>query len=146
MGVAGLKFNLDIRPHFLRVLWLRLDTPKDNPSLTPIDSNSSVDIVVFSGNEEWEVSLEAKADRILPISIISKATAHRQRIPYIEIQREPVEDSEQTRYLPIGKADLRWHKRDAARSYSETFYVVNTTSDLVILGATAFPEDNESGG
>lgn len=36
MGVAGLKFNLDIRPHFLRVLWLRLDTPKDNPSLTPM--------------------------------------------------------------------------------------------------------------
>lgn len=40
MGVAALEFNLDIRPHFLRVLWLRLDTPKDNPSLTPMVSEA----------------------------------------------------------------------------------------------------------
>lgn len=92
------------------------------------------------------MSLEAKSDQTLPISVISKATADRQGIPYTVSQREPVVDSKQTPYFPIGEVDLRWHRRNAARSYSETFYVVDTATDLVILGATAFPERSDSTG
>ena len=49
-------------------------------------------------------------------------------------------------HFPIGKVTLRWHKEESAKSYSETFFVVDKHTALVILGATAFPNSGQSSG
>lgn len=61
-------------------------------------------------------------------------------LSYTEPQHETVEDCEGKLYSPIGQLELRWRKKDLARSHPETFYVVEMTACDVILGATAFSE------
>lgn len=49
-------------------------------------------------------------------------------------------------YSPVGQVNLRWHKQEAAKSYAETFYVVDQETPLVILGSSAFENSNKSAG
>lgn len=65
---------------------------------------------------------------------------------YTTCQQDPVTDSRKVQHSPIGKVILRWHKNEAAKSYSEPFYVVDSQSLLVILGETAFRNIDQSSG
>ena len=44
----------------------------------------------------------------------------------------------------MGKVELRWNKEDGAKSYAETFYVVDASDHFVVLGSTAFPAGSNS--
>ena len=102
-----------------------------------------VDITFFSNSsdaEELEESICADVDQILPISIISKAAVDLLRVPYKLWEHPPVKDSESTVYFPIGQVELRWHKKDEAKSFDELLFVVDDSVPLIRLGATAFPE------
>ena len=58
-----------------------------------------------------------------------------QRTPCHE---SPVRDAQGVEHTPVGKVDLRWHKKELAKSHSELFFVVDKPKPIVILGATAF--------
>ena len=78
-------------------------------------------------------------DKILPISIISKAVVvDVLRVPYQKCQYTPVMDSRATLHSPIGRVELRWYKKDGAKSFDESFLVVDSSVPLVKLGATAY--------
>ncbi|KAL8733771.1 MAG: hypothetical protein Q9166_001965 [cf. Caloplaca sp. 2 TL-2023] len=57
--------------------------------------------------------------------------------------KNTVKDSNGKQYSPSGKVELRWHKKDLPKSYGETFFVVDLTTPLVILGATAFENNTQ---
>ena len=109
--------------------------------------------MVFPETENPEDSdgdgfISAQSDNSLPFSIISKGMLDRIGIgsTYTTCQQDPVRDSRKVQHLPIGKVTLRWHKNEAAKSYSEPFYVVDSQSLLVILGETAFSNIDQSSG
>ncbi|MCJ1462995.1 hypothetical protein MMC07_001599 [Pseudocyphellaria aurata] len=106
--------------------------------------NSSVEIVIYSGSEEWEAPVRAKLDKTLPISVISKATLDRLPPDYTGTQRDTVEDSDKNQYSPICQIELRWHYQGRGRSHPETFYVVEGAAWEVILGAKASAENTDA--
>lgn len=70
----------------------------------------------------------------------------RLRVTYTPCQKAAVTDDRNIQYSPIGEVTLRWHKKQGAKSYSETFFVVDAQTALVILGQTAFPNISQSSG
>ncbi|KAL9596000.1 MAG: hypothetical protein Q9219_006084 [cf. Caloplaca sp. 3 TL-2023] len=111
------------------------------------ESLSDVDIVVFSELDESEHtdgSIKARADKSLSYSVISTAMLNRVRVNHTLCQKEAVRDSKNRVYSPVGKVDLRWHKKLKGKSHLETFYVVNDTASIVILGAPAFEASSQS--
>ena len=99
---------------------------------------------MFSSSEETQGSTLAKADPNLSISIISLEFVHRLGLVYTTCQHDPVKGSQPKTYMPIGKVELRWHKEGEAKSYPETFYIVESTDDDVILGRASFSEEDEA--
>lgn len=65
------------------------------------------------------------------------------RVGYTPCQKEAVKDSRNITHSPVGKVQLRWYKKDKGKSHPETFFVVNRTDCLVVLGATAFVNSNQ---
>ena len=65
-------------------------------------------------------------------------------LPYSPCQQDPAKDSKGRLYFPIGQVKLQWHKKDKAKSYEETFYVVDTAVWPVVLGKSALPSSNNS--
>ena len=65
---------------------------------------------------------------------------------YTSCQKETVKDDKGVQHSPIGQVALRWHKKESGKSYSETFFVVDSQTTLVILGATSFNKTNQSSG
>ncbi|KAL9024985.1 MAG: hypothetical protein Q9196_006112 [Gyalolechia fulgens] len=57
-----------------------------------------------------------------------------------------VKDAKNTTHSPVGKVELRWHKKEKGKSYPQTFYVVDRATPLVILGAPAFATGDQSSG
>ncbi|KAL8936839.1 MAG: hypothetical protein Q9216_004724 [Gyalolechia sp. 2 TL-2023] len=115
----------------------------------PQESESDVDIVVFPEQDQSEGSdgsVRAHADKSLPCSIISTGMLSRVHVGFTPSQTQAVKDKRNTTYSPIGKVDLRWHKKEKGKSYPQTFYVVNQATPLVILGAPAFVTGNQSSG
>ena len=103
---------------------------------------NTISIIVFPEHEEPENSdgsIDAKVDNSLRSSIISTGMLKQVRVSYQPGQQESLKNSKNTVYNPVGKIDLRWHKRDKVLSHSETFYIVDQTTPLVVLGATACP-------
>ncbi|KAL8719569.1 MAG: hypothetical protein Q9225_003443 [Loekoesia sp. 1 TL-2023] len=114
-----------------------------------MESQSNVDIIVFperDESEDSEGSITAQADKSIPYSIISTGMLNRLRVKYTACQKEAVKDCKDTTYSPMGKVDLRWYKKDTVKSHPQTFYVVDQTTSLVILGAPAFAASSQSGG
>ncbi|KAL8760717.1 MAG: hypothetical protein Q9184_003119 [Pyrenodesmia sp. 2 TL-2023] len=114
-----------------------------------MESQSDIDIFLFPESEEPEGSdgsVKAKAERLLPYSIISKGMLAKVRVDYTPCQKEAVRDSRNITYSPVGSVRLRWHKKDKGKSHDETFFVVDRADYLVILGASAFPNSNQSVG
>jgi hypothetical protein len=96
------------------------------------------EIIIFpESGAETEESIIAERDERLSISIISKATLDKLAVGFHPCSREPDTGSENKLYSTIGKVVLRWHEKDSAKSYSETFYVANIATPAAILGATA---------
>ncbi|KAL8685602.1 MAG: hypothetical protein Q9218_007657 [Villophora microphyllina] len=61
-------------------------------------------------------------------------------------QKDAAKDSRKVQYIPVAKLDLRWHKTNQVKTYTETFFVVNSATPSVILGAPAFLNGNQSAG
>ena len=114
----------------------------DQPVLTSNESN--IDIIVFGDTEEREESTNAKVDRDLPISIISRAMVERLGAEPKPSQQGPVKDSKGKLYTPIGKVDLLWHRKTASRTNPQTFFVVDLSGIVVIFGANAIPPPPDS--
>ncbi|KAL9037228.1 MAG: hypothetical protein Q9180_003839 [Flavoplaca navasiana] len=141
------SFSLDYLSRVWRFGWLRRDTPSESPSLTTMESHTTVEIVVFPEKEisedgHGDGAITAQSDKSLPFSIISKGMLDRLGVTYTPCQQMTVTDCKNIQHSPIGKIKLRWHKSEGAKSYSEEFFVENTKSPQVILGETAFPAGN----
>ncbi|KAI4262913.1 MAG: hypothetical protein L6R42_001920, partial [Xanthoria sp. 1 TBL-2021] len=113
------------------------------------ESQANIDIIVFPEkevSEDSDGSIQAQSDKALPYSIISKGMLDRLGVTYTSCQKGAVKDSRNVQHSPIGKVALRWHKNEQGKSYSEIFFVVDSQTALVILGATAFPKSSQSSG
>jgi hypothetical protein len=104
-------------------------------------TGSIVEIAAYNAKEENEdISLHAKVDRTLGISLISKTKAQSTGHPLVACQT-PVEatNSAGQLYQATSYTTLRWFVRDGdPKSYEECFYVVDGGLDAdAILGASA---------
>ncbi|KAL8723947.1 MAG: hypothetical protein Q9181_007061 [Wetmoreana brouardii] len=114
-----------------------------------MEAQATIDIIIFPEREETDDkdgSIRAQSDKVLPYSIISEGMINQLGVKYTSCQKEAVNDSRNVQHVPVGQVDLRWHKKDQGKTHSETFFVVGSTTPLVILGATAFPNSNQSAG
>ncbi|KAL8917789.1 MAG: hypothetical protein Q9172_005691 [Xanthocarpia lactea] len=115
-----------------------------------MESHADIDIIVFPEKatcENSDGSVKARTDKSLPFSIISKGMLERLGgVSYTSCQKETVTDSKGVQHSPIGKVALRWHKKESVKSHSETFYVVDSQTALVILGVTSFDNTSQSSG
>ena len=83
------------------------------------------------------MSVRAQPDVELEISIISRSLLDRLGVTYRSCHEELIQDSKKRFHSPIGRLELRWHQRDKAKSFLETFFVVESVDSFVILGASA---------
>ena len=107
----------------------------------------SADIVVFPEKVEYETfdgAIQARMDRSLQYSVISTGMLSRFPLQYTPCPPKPAQDSKGTNHKPIGTAELRWHRKNGAKSYSETFYVVESVTPFVILGAPSLVHGSQS--
>ena len=160
--------SLDYWSGLWRLFWLRKNTPRESPGLTAMvcqryspsigdradwlftqESNADIDIIVFpeqAVSEDSDGSIRAQTNRSLPYSIISTGMLERLGIEdYPPCQKAAV-THRNVQHFPNGKVTLRWHKEESGKSHSEVFFVVDTHTALVILGATAFPNSSQSSG
>lgn len=110
---------------------------------------ANVAINVFPEREESEHddgSITAQSDISLSFSIISKGMLKRLGVNYEPYTKEKVKDARGVQHIPIGKVELRWHKHELGKSHPEIFYVVDSMTELVILGRTAFAKTTQATG
>lgn len=67
-------------------------------------------------------------------------------VKYTSCQGEAVKDAKGAQYSPVGKVDLRWHKKGVGKSHAEPFRVVEQSTSIVILGASAFLNSTQPSG
>ncbi|KAL8894604.1 MAG: hypothetical protein Q9192_004187, partial [Flavoplaca navasiana] len=151
--------GVDYYSKLLRLGWLRRDTPRASPNLTmavristqPLpmssdgnlsqESQGKVDIVLFPEQEEGEDgAIQALTDKTLPFSIISQGMLTMLGVKYTTCYVETVKDAKGEQYSPVGKVDLRWHRKGVGKSHPEPFRVVDQNNSIVILGGPAFPK------
>ncbi|KAL8670139.1 MAG: hypothetical protein Q9168_005304 [Polycauliona sp. 1 TL-2023] len=101
---------------------------------------AKLDIVLFPERdpEGDSVDVQALVDESLPFSIISRETLEGTGASYTSCLVKTVKDARGVQFSPIGKVDLRWHKKGFPKSHGESFRVVDEGLPLAILGATAF--------
>ncbi|KAL9035829.1 MAG: hypothetical protein Q9180_004639 [Flavoplaca navasiana] len=105
------------------------------------ESQGKVDIVLFPEEEEGEDgAIQALSDKTLPFSIISRGMLNQLGVNYTPCNVERVKDAKGDQYSPVGKVDLRWHRKGAGKSHPEPFRVVDQNNSIVILGGPAFPK------
>ncbi|KAI4160433.1 MAG: hypothetical protein LQ342_005757 [Letrouitia transgressa] len=104
------------------------------------ESCSSVSIVVFCEPAETEEAVDAQSDKELPKSIISRGIINRLRAPSSACAITTIKGSNKNAFTTRSVANLRWHKASSAKSYAETFYIVESNELFVVLGCTAFPQ------
>ncbi|KAL9612010.1 MAG: hypothetical protein Q9167_003376 [Letrouitia subvulpina] len=134
------------KPHRFRAYWLRRDIPAERSGLTPMDSESEVDIVVYPEREEKAGdSIRAQADKGMRLSIISMGMLRKAQVSrYTTSDQKEVRGTDGKLYKIIGKVDLLWCKKNQAKSYPETFYVVENETPMVIMGAPSFSPEKRS--
>ncbi|KAL9613240.1 MAG: hypothetical protein Q9167_002200 [Letrouitia subvulpina] len=110
-----------------------------------MDEGNEIRIELYPAAVERFIHPLAQVDKEIPISIISIHCLTQLGLPYAACNRASVKDRSQTVYSPVGKIDLEWRKIDKAKQFSETFYVVEGDTPLVILGKTAFPQEENTG-
>ncbi|KAL8702917.1 MAG: hypothetical protein Q9201_003923 [Fulgogasparrea decipioides] len=104
------------------------------------DTNSGIDITLFPKNKEGYINTHAEVDISMSVSILSRPA-----LDELQLSCEPCDEgitfqaARGRTHVPVGKIGLQWHKRDKAKQNSETFYVVESATVLVILGASARP-------
>lgn len=96
--------------------------------------------------EGGDGATQAMSDKSLPFSIISRGMLTQLGVTYTSCQEETVKDAKGAQHSPVGKVDLRWHKKGLGKSHAEPFRVVDNNTSIVILGATAFPNSTKSAG
>ena len=102
-------------------------------------------IIIFSDdNEEAREEVGAKLDKNAETSMISKPIFDRLRINYIPCEPAQVKDAKGTNHLIIGRVDLRWRKKDKHKSFSETFYIVESEVPYLVLRERAFAQGIQS--
>ena len=118
----------------------------DEADIVPIgDAESTIEdkaITIFGDMKETEEDTVAEVDKILQISLISKAMVDRLRNSYeYEPSRYgPIMDSRGRSHHPVGQIKLRWHTTGKPKSYPQVFHIVEGLTPSVILGATAVPK------
>ncbi|KAL8840378.1 MAG: hypothetical protein Q9176_003871 [Flavoplaca citrina] len=111
------------------------------------ESQGKVDIVLFPEQEEGEDgAIQALSDKNLPFSIISRGMLNQLGVKYTACYVETVKDAKGNQYSPVGKVDLRWHKKGVGKSHPEPFRVVDQNNSIVILGGPAFPNSVKPAG
>ncbi|KAL8677812.1 MAG: hypothetical protein Q9186_005792 [Xanthomendoza sp. 1 TL-2023] len=105
------------------------------------DDIQEYDIHIFPRNARGYVFIQAKADRSMPVSIVSTPVLTRLQRKFMLCQAIQIQDARGQTYVPIGKINLEWRLWDDAKSFPETFYVVESDVSMVMLGSSAFHED-----
>jgi len=134
--------SLDLFSHLLRVFWLRWDLVDDSPVLTPMES--TIEINIFSNGEAAGDLPGVPVDKSLQACLISKSLVNRLRVSYEATPGSTVTDATGRTHTVIGKVELRWNRRDSAKSHPQRFLVVDSLPTHVILGASALPKSRES--
>ncbi|KAL8670137.1 MAG: hypothetical protein Q9168_005302 [Polycauliona sp. 1 TL-2023] len=140
--------SLESLSRLWRFGWLRGDTPSQNPSLTAMESQTDIDIVMFPEKEPLKAtngSIQAQTDKALRVNIISTGMLARLGVTHTASPQESVK-ARNVQYSPVGQVTLRWNKKETVRSFSGTFSVVTAQTPQVILGAPAFSHINQSTG
>lgn len=109
------------------------------------DATGGMSIVLFPGDEEGHVEIHAEVDQSMPFSVISRQILKRLGLDCKPCQKVEAQDTKYRTYVAVGKIDLQWHKTSIAKQHSETFYVVDSETAVVLLGGSAFPTDNTEG-
>ncbi|KAL8703096.1 MAG: hypothetical protein Q9201_003710 [Fulgogasparrea decipioides] len=114
-----------------------------------MESQATIDIVVFPERQEFDDSdgsIRAQSDEALQCSVISQEMINRLRVTYTPGQKAVVKDSRNVQHSLVGKVDLRWHRKGQGKSHPETFFVEDSATPMVILGATAFQKSYQLAG
>lgn len=111
--------------------------------MTPQDTESCIDIVVFANTAQTEEATTAVVDNFVPVSLISTGLVHCLQVRYEEHHRGPVQDSQKRRHVLLDYVELHLHRSDVSKSRSETFYVVESI-EAVVLRTAAVPRKEES--
>ena len=75
--------------------------------------------------------------------MISKSVLARLGVAYEQCHERLVTDSYKKVHPPVGKIDLRWHETNKAKSFLETFFVVESMNPSVVLGGRAILDANQ---
>jgi hypothetical protein len=105
-----------------------------------LKTGSIVNIVAYNieeGNED--VSMQARADKTLNVSLISLSKAEATGHPIVACEVPPQGPDARGQYhQPSAYVQLRWFVQDGdPKSYEERFYVVEGLGWDALLGATA---------
>ncbi|KAL8717933.1 MAG: hypothetical protein Q9225_004881 [Loekoesia sp. 1 TL-2023] len=101
---------------------------------------------VFPGGVETHVDIHADVDRSIPVSIISRPVLNCLRLDCKPCEAIDIQYKRQQKHRLFGKVDLQWHIMGIAKQHSETFYIIESETKMVVLGRTAFPEDEDQAG
>ncbi|KAL8832284.1 MAG: hypothetical protein Q9170_004941 [Blastenia crenularia] len=111
-----------------------------------MDAIEGVKIVLFPGNIESHIEIHADVDESTPVSIVSRSVLHGLHVDCKPCEAIDIQDGRHETYHAIGKVELQWHKVGSAKQYAEIFYVVESDTNWVKMGKTAFPAVNEEAG
>ena len=106
----------------------------------------TADIVLFSNNAGVSRIFSAQRDATLSSSIVSAYVLRQIGLVCDEGEHDSFESSSGIVYHPIGKIELKWGYKTGAEDNLETFYVVDSQDEIVLLGASAFMQDELSNG
>lgn len=101
------------------------------------DAFNGVDVTLFPGDVESEVEVHADFDESLGVSIISRPVLQRLKVGCEPCNDVEEEDASGTMYRPFGSIKLYWHKEGIAKQFPETFYVIESDTEIVKFGKTA---------
>ncbi|KAL8729766.1 MAG: hypothetical protein Q9181_004883 [Wetmoreana brouardii] len=107
-----------------------------------MDTIKGVDIVLFPKDVERRHEIHAEVDKNMSISVLTKPVLKRLRLVCEPCEGFKAQDAQGRTWTPIGKVNLEWYRSPIAKQYSETFYVVESDVEMVMMRANAFPHDD----
>ncbi|KAL9002392.1 MAG: hypothetical protein Q9188_004663, partial [Gyalolechia gomerana] len=102
--------------------------------------------VLLPGEAETHLDIHANVDESIPVSIISRPVLDWLQRGCNPCEAIEIQDGRNQTYRPFGKIVLQWHKVGFARQYAETFYVIESETQLVTFGASASSKDSAEAG
>ncbi|KAL8701399.1 MAG: hypothetical protein Q9224_000519 [Gallowayella concinna] len=95
-------------------------------------------VVLYSETGGSYVDICAKVDESMPVSIISTRVLLQMAVSYMTCHKLELKDATGETHRPIGKVPLRWRKVEGAKSFRETFMVVDSNTMFAIFEESMF--------